>query len=468
MNYPAIVRILSMLGLFQAAGLALTCTVALAYGEWRQLLALSLAFLFVSVTATSLLLLTPAPRRESRASDGLGVVILWWFLASISGALPFMFDAPAGAVLLVWHETVSCLTTTGHSVLPMAPEAWPVSLVVWRGFLHLSGAMASLVTAASVFAAINIGGPGIHRTILFTDPEGSFFDALARVIRAAALALGLLIALMTVLLAMSGISPGVALADAVSVATTGLVAPGRAGSAPLSALHSLILFAGLVVSTIGLALALEIRAARWRRILRDPETVSLAIILLAVIGALMAAGIRFDNSFGLAISLQSTAGLPLFPPQLISEVPLPILLLAPMVGGAALSTAGGVKLARLALLGARAGEEFARLGFRDSVVVMRYRDRVQKDGAVIGVWVYLVAYFIALFAIMLSLSMLAMSFDAVIVTSVGLLSNTGSLVWLPVSGQGGAGAAISCLAMLLGRLEVIALIPAFSPGFWRR
>jgi trk system potassium uptake protein len=467
MNSPAVVRILSMLGLFQAAGLALTCTVALAYGEWRQLMALALALLFVSVTAASLLLLTPAPKRRSRARDGLALVILWWLLTSISGALPFMFDAPAGMVLLVWHEAVSCLTTTGHSVLPVTPDSWPVSLVAWRGFLHLSGAMASLVTAASVFAAINIGGPGIHRTVLFTDPKDSFFDALPRVIRAAALALGLLIAVMTGFLTVSGVSFGVALGDAVSVATTGLVAPGRAGIQPESALHSLFLFVGLVVSTIGLAIALEIRAARWRRILRDPETVSLAVILLAVIGVLMISGIRFDNSFGLAISLQSTAGLPLFPPDLVYRAPLPVLLLAPMVGGAALSTAGGIKLARLALLGARAGEEFSRLGFRDSVVVMRYRDRVQKDSAVIGVWVYLVAYFIALFAIMLALSMLAMSFEDVIVTSVGLLSNTGSLVWLPAPAQGGAGAAVSCFAMLLGRLEVIALVPAFSPGFWR-
>lgn len=467
MNYSGVVRILSMLGLFQAAGLVMGGAIALVYGEWPQLAAFAIALLFVSVTAASLLLLTPKPRRSSRARDGLAVVLLWWLLASVSGAMPFMFDAPAGGVLLVWHEAVSCLTTTGHSVLPLAPSEWPVSLLAWRGFLHLSGAVTSLVTAASVFAALNIGGPGVHRTVLFTDPRGSFFDALPRVILAAGLAVGLLTLALAALLLAAGVPVGLALGDAVSVATTGLVLPERAQMPPLSLLHSLILFAGLVISTIGLAVALEIRAARWRRVLRDPESTTLVVILVTLVGALALAGAPLFESLGLAISLQSTAGLPLYPPERLGEAPLALLLFAPLVGGAALSTAGGIKLARLALLGARAGEEFARLGFRDSVVVMRYRDRVQKDSAVIGVWVYLVAYLFALASIMLALSLIGMEFEDLAASAVGLLSNTGSLVDLPSGSNGGAGALIAGFAMLLGRFEVIALIPAFTPSFWR-
>lgn len=467
MNYSGIIRILAMLGLFQAAGLALCGTLAVVYGEYRQLMAFSVAFLVVLVIAASLLLLTARPRQYSRARDGLAVIILWWLLASVSGALPFMFDAPEGAVLRVWHEAVSCMTTTGHSVLPIAPADWPVSLVAWRGFLHLSGAITSLVTAASVFAALNIGGPGIHRTVLFTNPEKSFFDALPRVVLAAVLAIGVLTLVLTVLLAAAGLAPGVALADAVSVATTGLVAPGRAAMAPLSPAHSILLFIGLTISTIGLAVALEIRAARWKRVRKDPEIIALLVMLIATIAALILAGLPVANSIGLALSLQSTAGLPMFPPELVRQAPLPVLMFVPLVGGAALSTAGGIKLARMALLCARAGEEFSRLGFRDSVVVMRYRDRIQKDSAVIGVWVYLVAYVSVLALLMVALSFIEQDFTIVAASSVGFLSNNGALVWLPAQAQGGAGALIGSLAMLAGRLEVIALIPAFSLSFWR-
>lgn len=467
MNYSGIVRILAMLGLFQSGGLAVCGTIALVYGETRQLLAFSVAFLAVLVIASSLLLLTARPRRYSRARDGLAVIVLWWLLASVSGAMPFMFDAPQGGVLRVWHEAVSCITTTGHSVLAIAPDDWPVSLVAWRGFLHLSGAITSLVTAASVFAALNIGGPGIHKTVLFTNPEKSFFDALPRVVTAAMLALGLLIVALTFLFILSGLTPGMALADAVSVATTGLVLPGRMDMAPISPAHSMFIFIGLCVSTIGLAVALEIRAARWRRVLTDPEIIALLVMLAMSVIALTVSGIPLNNSVGLALSLQSTAGLPIFPPDLLRQAPLPILLFVPLVGGAALSTAGGIKLARMALLCVRAGEEFARLGYRDSVVVMRYRDRVQEDSAVIGVWVYLIAYIAALALVMIALSFLVMDFSVVAVSSVGFLSNNGALVWLPAETQGGAGALIGALAMLAGRLEVIALIPAFSLSFWR-
>lgn len=470
MNYAAVVRVLSLLGLILAGALLIGGSVAMVFREWIQLGAFGIAFFIVTVLSTSILLLTPKPSRKANPKDGLAVLILWWALASIIGAIPFMFDAPQGAVTAVLHESVSSLTTTGHVVLRPGPAdapVWPVSLIVWRGLLHLLGAMASLVAAATIFAALNLGGPGIHKTVLFTIPEGSFFNAIPKVVLAAALALGAVSLVTLTLLLVAGVPVPMALGDAISVATTGLVVPGREAMAPVGLLHSLILGLGLVASTVGLAVALEAGAGHWRGAFRDPEIGALMLTILVIGGCAVIAGYTAWQGFGLGLSHISTSGLPLSNPETIGSMPVILMIIPALIGGSALSTAGGLKLARLALLMGRAGEEFARLGFRDSVVVMRYRGRILPDAAIVGVWVYLVAYITAIAGLMLMTGLCHLTFDASVKTSVGWLTNTGSLVDISGAYRPRLADIVGIFAMLLGRLEVIALIPAFSWGFWR-
>ena len=468
MNYTAIVRMLSVLGLVMAVCLLITGAVAVAYEEWIQLGAIAIAFLIVGVISASLLFLTSKPTRRDRLRDGLAVLVLWWLLASVAGAIPFIFNAAPGEVIRTLHESVSALTTTGHTALEMPDGTeWPVSLIVWRGMLHIQGALASLIAATSIFAALNLGGPGIHRTVLFTLPEGSFFSALPRVLIAAAIAIFGLIAIVFLALFISGIPFGRALADAVSVATTGLVEPGRADMAPRSAVHGLVLGAGLLVSTIGLAVALEAMAGRWRRVLFDPEVVVFVGVCVVTSALAVIAGIGWLQAAGWSLSQISTSGLPLSDVGAESVLPVTVLILPALIGGSAVSTAGGIKLARLALLTGRAGEEFSRLGYRDSVVVMRFRGREQPDSAIVGIWVYLVAYIACVSLSMVGLSLSGVPFETAVKSAAGALSNAGNLVDLAGANRPNLAASVSMIAMLLGRLEVIALIPALSAGFWR-
>lgn len=469
MNYAAVVRVLSILGLTLVAAMSMGAVVAIAFREWVQLAAFGIGMLGVGVVASSVLLLTPKPTRRTSPRDGLAVAVLWWILAGIAGAIPFLFDTPQGEVLAAIHESFSSFTTSGHPVLdmPMHGGEWPVSLIVWRGVLHILGALTSLVVAATVFAALNLGGPGIHKTILFTIPDRSFFDSLGRVIGASAIALSLFIVLGMLMLLATGIGASTALGDAVSVATTGLVDPGRAFEAPGNRFHAALLALGLVFSTIGLAVALEVAANRWRKVATDPEVLALIAVVLLVTSGLVIAGFGLRDSFGVVISMQSTSGLPLSDPSLLETIPIAVAGIPALIGGAALSTAGGIKLARIALLTARAGEEFSRLGFRDSVVAMRYRGRVLPDVAIVAIWVYLVAYVSALGLFIFLLTATGVPLDDALPGAIGVLSNCGSLVNLSAVDHGQVTHLIASVALILGRLEIIALLPALSPGFWR-
>ncbi|MEM7768412.1 MAG: hypothetical protein AAF253_13150 [Pseudomonadota bacterium] len=466
MHYASIVRILAWLGLVMAGCCGIGASVALIHGERAPLIAFATTALVISVICTSVLLLAPARQEVSRPRDGLGALILFWFLSPPLAGLVFLLSVPGAGFLLAMEEAASCLTTTGYSVLPLAPDDWPVSLIVWRGVLHLYGALVSLTAVASIFAAINLGGPGVHRTVLFTIPDGSFFDALPRVIIGAGIALGATVVVLGVTLAIARAPLAIALADAVSVATTGLVMPGRAQAGPSNDVQGVILFIGLLFSTVGLAVALEVRAGRWRHALRDPELVTLAILALIFIAITVALGERLVDGAGWAIAELSTSGLPVNASGIEQRMPLPVALLPAMIGGSALSTAGGVKLARIFVLSARAVQEFRTLAFRKAVGVFAFRGRVQPEKAIIAVWVYLVGYVITLAIVLFLFALGGFGFEDALASTVGVLSNAGHLVvtdsdrntWLSV---------VSVVAMALGRLEVLAAVPALVPSFWR-
>ncbi len=467
MNYASVARILSLLMLILAAAALLGAAIAFFMSETAQLIAFGVTALGITVAASSVLLLTPKPKRKARPSDGLAVVILWWLLAPFAAALPFVFGVANSSVIAALHEATACLTTTGHSVIRVSGPDWPGSLIYWRGALHLLGAYSVVVTAAGVFAAVNLGGPGVHRTVLFTLPETSFFDAMPRILWPVGLMIGVGVLLITVLLLILGVEPGRALSEAVSTITTGLVDPNALERAPASVGVSAVLGLGLVLGSLGLAFWLPFRRQAWAGTVQDPEFVTFAGFVLLFTGFAVVAGLAFGDGLAWSLSTLSTSGIPLTSPEAASAIPLTVYVMPCLIGGSALAAAGGIKLARVVVLSRRAGQEFQQLGYRRSIVSFRFRDRELDERSVIGVWVYFVAYVLAVFVFIVGFSFSGLGFDDSIRLSIGGLTSSGALV-AGADGNLAPGTEILLItAMLLGRLEILTLLPALSLSFWR-
>lgn len=457
------------MGLWLGASMGLPLLVALIMGETQQILSFTLTGLLVMVMSGMILLLTGTPRRHARVNDALAVAILWCFGAPIPAALPFVFGTAEPNFLAGLHEAVSCLTTTGHSAIDLAGNAWPVSLLVWRGVLHFLGMTFGLTIAATVFAALGFAGPGIHRSFLFTVPDGNFFDSIPRALRAVLIICSSLILFIFFVLVISGVPPEQALSLGISVASTGLVDPGGYDGLTGNSVVYGALFIGLLLATAGLSVMMNLRPQHLRYAEFDPELYLLLGLILFLGLLAFTGGVRFFPAFGWALSSLSTSGLPLGIPihEVRATLPLSLLVLPALIGGAALSTAGGIKLARIIILIRRAGQEFARLGFQNSVVALKFRQRRQKEKAVLGVWVYLIAYIAAVSGVFTILSFLNIDFAESIAQATGAISNSGWLIDLG-SHTTGAHHLTLIIAMILGRLEILALLPVLNPNFWSR
>ena len=97
---------------------------------------------------------------------------------------------------------------------------------------------------------------------------------------------------------------------------------------------------------------------------------------------------------------------------------------------------------------------------------------MRKQGAHIA-WVFFMLFAISITLVMGALALTGVQFETAMVLAVAALSTTGPLAHVageyPIaySGVPDSAKAILAAAMILGRLEALALIALFNPEFWR-
>jgi len=96
--------------------------------------------------------------REMKTRDGFLIVVLFWTVLSVFGALPFLIASePHIALTDAIFESVSGLTTTGASVLS-GLDYFPHALLYYRAQLHFLGGMGIIVLAVAILPMLGIGG----------------------------------------------------------------------------------------------------------------------------------------------------------------------------------------------------------------------------------------------------------------------------------------------------------------------
>jgi trk system potassium uptake protein TrkH len=154
----------------------------------------------------------------------------------------------------------------------------------------------------------------------------------------------------------------------------------------------------------------------------------------------------------------------------------PVILIAiALIGGSALSTAGGVKMIRILLLFRHLSTDMSRLSHPSRVVPVSFKKQHIPDRAFLSIWMYFFGYTLSFALGIMALGAAGLAFEDAVATSAASLSNIGPLLpaTLPESGLTYADFTtaqklISTLFMLVGRVEVLAVLVLFTPSFWAR
>lgn len=455
-----------------------------------------LAALMLGVGAGLVALALRGRPRPVSAREQLGTLLAAYTVLPLGLAWPLWAATETVTFFEAWFEMVSSLTTTGATLFD-APFSLSPSLHLWRALVGWLGGLMIWVTAVAIFAPLNLGGFEVRANIGRADTPINFsqvtkmagpHERLGRyALRLAPIYAGLTVALW-VLLVVSGQLPFVALCHAMSVMATSGISPvggfsGAAGGIWAEAIVFGFLFFALSRLTFGRGLLGEERGA----LLTDPEfrfgvlvTGAAALFLFARHWLASAEGSEVSEAFaalwgGLftVLSFLTTTG---FESRYWLaattwsglETPGLVLLGLAIFGGGIGTTAGGVKLLRVYALYSHGKREIERLVHPSSIGGQgAMARRIRRQGARIA-WVFFMLFAMSIAAVMALMSLTGVEFTPAMVLTLAALTNCGPLaaigaeVPLSYAEITTAAQAILAGAMILGRLEFLAIIALLS------
>ncbi len=464
---PVILKYLGQLLVLLAMLTAVPMSVALIVGDMgvsgRYLVVIGL----MVILALPLLRL-PEPRRIER-SEALCITALAFLIAPLLMSYPLM----AGGLSWTdaWFEAVSGITTTGLSTLSSV-EAQSPAFLFGRAWMQWYGGLGIAVLAV----ALLMGHRVTSKQLLDTAGEEGR-STTARTYARQVLWVYLALTLMGFILIWLGQSdPFVALIHSLAAVSTG----GFSGfDASLAAMPFLGQLAVTLLSLAGaVSLPLYFLAVRRRQpqMLLDDEcrTLLLAIMLMTLLLALSLTSSNaypldsaLQQGFLLSVSAQSTSGFISLDIHELDTAAQLLLVLAMLIGGSTGSTAGGLKLIRLLILIRLIQVSLQRITAPPRAVLLPRIGGLRIDeediSAVLvlfGLWFSVI--FISWWVFLLyGEPPLDSLFEVVsAMGTVGLSSGITRPDLAPVLKF------LLCINMLLGRLEIIALLVLLYPRTW--
>ena len=143
------------------------------------------------------------------------------------------------------------------------------------------------------------------------------------------------------------------------------------------------------------------------------------------------------------------------------------------IGGCAGSTTCGIKIFRLQMLFIFVGNQIKKLIYPNSVFVINYNNQKIEDTFINSVIVFIFSYLLLFILIAILLSISGLDFLSAISGSATSISNVGPGLGEMIGPNGNFSQVsnfskwILSFGMLLGRLEIFAVLVLFLPSFWR-
>jgi trk system potassium uptake protein TrkH len=441
--------------------------VALAYSDFE------LAIRFIVVTAVLTTMAFAGRRLDApehiQANEGIVVVSLTFVLAPL--AMAFALSAGGLGAVDALFEAVSAITTTGLSTIA-SPELQSPAFLFARAWMQWVGGLGIAVLSV----ALVMGHHAAARRLAEPTSESNLATT-ARTQARQLLRGYVLLTLTGTLLLWFALGDGfAALVHMLATLSTGGFSPRTDSLAALPLPAAWIVTAFSILGAVPLLLYHQALAGSPRSLIRDAEVRMLVLFVLIASGLLalslwrysgMDAVAALHHGFMLGASAQTTTGFASFDVGALDATSKLLLMFSMLVGGGSGSTAGGIKLLRL-LIALKLLQHYLRRAALPPHAVARPRLAGQTLGTNEIEQATLIA---GLFVLTICISWLPFvasghaPLDALFeiisaVATVGLSTGiTDAALSMPLK-------LLLCIDMLLGRLEVLALLVILYPPTW--
>lgn len=443
-------------------------------------------------------------RRRDSLMHNLLALVAAYVVLPLALAVPFYEALRTTTFLNAYFEMVSSLTTTGATIY--TPDRLSPTLHLWRAMVGWMGGLLVWVSAAAVMAPLSLGGfevtasgePG--QTDVAQQGRMAGIDPQARILRVARILTPIyagLTLVLWILLVISNETPLVALCHAMAVMATSGISPvggmsGASAGVPGEMLLALFMLFALSRVTFSGDTLVGARASVWR----DPEF-RLGLMLVALLPVILilrhwSGAYDIDDVSNLSMALRAFWGALFTMLSVLSttgfvsadwsaaqnwsglQTPGLMFLGLAIIGGGVATTAGGVKLLRVWALYLQGLREMEKMVHPSSVGRSGGNNRrLRRQGAFVA-WIFFMLFAGTITLFTLVLAGLTGSLEHGLVLAISGLSTTGPLIVLaPETPIGLAQSApavkmVLAAAMVIGRLEMLAIIALAVSDLWRR
>ena len=404
---------------------------------------------------------------------------LSWLSIAIFGSLPFVFSDLNFSFTNAFFESMSGITTTGSTIISNLNEM-PKSILLWRAILQWLGGIGIIIMAITLMPIMNVGGMQLFK-ISNNDSSEKILPKSKQI----ALRLIYIYLSLTLICGITYKIFGMNFFDSLTHSMTTIATGGFSNynesigffnsvSIEISAMFFIIL------GSLPFIAYIKFISGNKKILFTDSQIKSFfkiiffSIIILSIYLMInKSSEFHFRSIFFNIISILTGTGYVNAEFDTWGSFTLILFLGLMFIGGCAGSTTCGIKIFRIQILYLFVLNQLKKIIYPKGIFVLKY-DRNPIDNKFISsiisfIYMYLVIFFIL--TALLSLTGLdfvtSISGAATSISNVGpglgsIIGPNGNFSTLPDISKW-----ILALGMILGRLELFAILVLFLPSFWR-
>ena len=404
---------------------------------------------------------------------------LSWLSIAIFGSLPFIFSNLNLSFTDSFFESMSGITTTGSTILSNL-EITPKSILLWRAILQWLGGIGIIVMAITLMPIMNVGGMQLFK-ISSNDSSEKILPKSKEI----ALRLIYIYSSLTILCALTYWIFGMSIFDSLTHSMTTIATGGFSNynesigyfnSIPIEI--SSMLF--IILGSLPFIVYIKFINGNKKIFTSDIQIRTFIKIILIAITILSIYLIFYDGTkfnlrsiFFNVISILTGTGYVNAEFDGWGSFALVLFLALMFIGGCAGSTTCGIKIFRIQILYLFISNQLKKIIYPKGVFVMKYDKNVIDNKFISSIISFIYLYFVIFFILAALLSLTGLDFVTAISGAATSISNVGPGLGNIIGPNGNFSTLpdiskwILTLGMILGRLELFAILVLFLPSFWR-
>ena len=407
---------------------------------------------------------------------------LSWLSIAIFGSLPFVFSSLQLTITDSLFESMSGITTTGSTIIINLNDS-PKGILLWRALLQWLGGIGIIVMAITLMPIMNVGGMQLFKI--------SSNDASEKILpksKEIALSLILIYSGLTFICSIFYKIFGMNYFDSITHAMTTIATGGFSNYNESighfnSATIEITAIIFIILGSIPFIAYIKFLNGNKRIFISDSQIRTfIKIIIVSII--ILFFYLAFQNKNFSEINLRSISfnvvsiltGTGYVTQQFDNwgSFSLIFFLILMFIGGCAGSTACGIKIFRVQILYLFLVNQLKKIIYPRGIFVIKYDSNNVDDKFMSSIISFIYLYIIIFFFITALLSLSGLDFVTSISAAATSISNVGPGLGTIIGPNGNFSQLpdfskwVLSFGMILGRLELFAILVLFLPSFWQK